>query len=150
MRVWEVAAACCVRQLSLALGWVAWLSACPGGGMLAAGAEGGATLLRVADVVPEASGVLQTVPGATPHALASLTLASRGSPGGARTPAGHAYGRSGWRVGRSPSPAPLSPLPPLAPTGVPSAVTAPSFALSHGLCGMLPLWASLSVAEWAA
>ena len=56
--MWHVGSARCVRRLSLAVGWVAGLAACPGGGLLAAGADGASTLLRPADLAPQPSEVL--------------------------------------------------------------------------------------------
>ena len=60
VRVWDTmcaggAGGACVRQLSPPqLGWIAWLSATPRGGLLCADADGEALLLRAPDVLPQA------------------------------------------------------------------------------------------------
>ena len=86
VRVWELASASCVRVLSLAaVGWIGWLSACPGGGCAARDA----LALAPRAPCPRVPSLASSHPPHAQHAHARLTWCAppqftRGGRGGRR------------------------------------------------------------------
>ena len=94
VRVWELASASCVRVLSLAaVGWIGWLSACPGGGCAARDA----LALAPRAPCPRAPSLASSHPPHAQHAHARLTWCAppqftcggRGGRRGASSRVGH-------------------------------------------------------------